>query len=129
MYARSYYPEREELPKNYSGTAFREEPKEPPCPEPPPEEPICPPREEEKNKNPWELPPSKKPIGSPLASLLGGLPFSVADLFPALFHREGESGEIGTEELLILGVAAILFFSKSGDKRFALLLLVLLFIK
>ena len=37
--------------------------------------------------------------------------------------------QIGPEELLILGLAAFLFFSKSGDKECAFLLLILIFIK
>ncbi len=36
--------------------------------------------------------------------------------------------KLGTEEILIIAVAAFLFFSKDGDKECALILLMLLFI-
>lgn len=131
MYARSYYPDREEIPKNYSGTAFREAPKEPAESEATVEasarQSAEPPKKE--IKNPWELPPPKKPPGGLLSFLLGGAPLNIGEMLPHLFKRkEVPERELGTQELLILGVAAILFFSKSGDKLFALLLLSLLFI-
>ena len=52
--------------------------------------------------------------GLPLFSGLGALPFKLPSL--------------SFEDLLILAVAAFLFFSKSGDKECAIMLAVLLFI-
>ncbi len=145
------------IPKNYGGTALREPPPpEPPMPpppiEPPPPPPPPPPREERRpepertapehaecppNKNPWELPPPKKNHGGGIFdSLFGALPLGgLGNLFPAIgswFSGEkgGDEGKgFATEDLLILAVAAILFFSKFGDKECALMLLFLLFIK
>ena len=114
MYTRSYYPDTGELPENYGGMAMR-------VSEPPPE-----PRESPKNedasepaglfgKNQGEL-SMKAPIFSSLLSRLG----TVAR--PLGIER------LGTEELLIIGVALYLLFSKSGDKECAVILLLLLLV-
>lgn len=159
MYARSYYPERDPetgIPKNYGGTALREgqkaevptiQPAIPAQPSPPPPPPCeettedadvatsahaeCAP-----NKNPWELPPPKKPRGGILDALFGTLPLGgLPDFFSSVGQwfsgGEKETARAGfsVEDLLILGVAAILFFSKSGDKECALMLLFLLVIR
>lgn len=157
MYARSYYPEKDPetgIPKNYGGTALRETRAEevpPPPPPPPPTAPPPPPREEENrccddpppapacppNKNPWELPPpQKKKPGGIFDSLFGMLPRGgFGGIFPAIGawfgaeKKEGEGTDFSGEDLLILAVAAILFFSKFGDKECALMLLFLLFIR
>ena len=114
MYTRSYYPDTGALPENYGGMAMR-------VSEPPPE-----PREPQKNeeasepaglfgKNQGEL-SMKAPIFSSLLSRLG----TVAR--PLGIER------LGTEELLIIGVALYLLFSKSGDKECAIILLLLLLV-
>lgn len=153
MYARNYYPEKDPetgIPKNYGGTALRDLPAaEQVPPSPPPSEESgrpdgtpsvptdCPPK-----KNPWELPPPQKKSGGIFDALFGLFPLGVpqsADgiggIFRALTARlagikSGGSG-IGfeSEDLLILALAALLFFSKSGDKECALMLLFLLFIR
>ena len=109
MYQRSYK-EGYHIPENYSGTAVEE------ClPYENIEEEVhsAPPRVEE------EIPCTcgereREPHLSKVKSLFSRLPFHMPRL-------EGE-------DLLILGVAALLFFSKDGDKECALLLLILLFI-
>ena len=54
-------------------------------------------------------------------------------VFKNLFSKDLNLGSLiptlGTEELLILALAAFLFFSKSGDKECALILLFLVFVK
>ncbi len=131
----------------------------PPPPPPPMPPPPPPPREEERpcaddppkpptperppNKNPWELPPPpKKKSGGIFDSLLGILPLGgfgghggFGGILPAVGawltgeKKEGEHAGFSGEDLLILAVAAILFFSKFGDKECALMLLLLLFIR
>ena len=149
MYARSYYPEKDPetgIPKNYGGTALRE----PPAPEvPPPEAPPAQkaPGEPAKecdvecnappaNKNPWELPPPKKGHGGIFDSLFGTLlPKEPGGIFSTIGtwltgeKKGADESRLSTEDLLILAVAAVLFFSKFGDKECALMLLFLLFIR
>ena len=63
---------------------------------------------------------------SPFKSMFsdGGIFSSIASKFKSL-----ESGfHLGTEEVLLLGLAAYLFFSKEGDKECAIILLLLVFI-
>lgn len=153
MYARNYYPEKDPetgIPKNYGGTALRDLPAAEQAPPPPPpseesERPVgtpsvptdCPPK-----KNPWELPPPQKKSGGIFNALFGlfplGIPQSadgIGGMFRALTARlagmKSEGAGIGfeSEDLLILALAALLFFSKSGDKECALMLLFLLFIR
>ncbi len=54
------------------------------------------------------------------------LPAGLFDKGFALFKKDGF--KLGTEEILILIVAAFLLFSKEGDKECALMLIMLLFI-
>ena len=107
MYQRTYK-EGYHVPENYSGTAVEEclpyENIEEVHSAPPPEEGSSCACEGEEHS----------PIGGKLRSLFERLPFHLP-------RFEGE-------DLLILGVAALLFFSKEGDKECALFLLILLFI-
>lgn len=61
--------------------------------------------------------------------------FENIPILSGIFGKGGLLGDIGihtptigTEEILILATAAFLFFSKSGDRECALILLLLLFI-
>lgn len=112
MYTRSYYPDTTELPENYGGMAMR------------PDEPIeenCA-TESERSESASITHDSvstglaKSPVFSSLFSRLGGL------------TRPLGIEKIGTEELLIIGVALYLLFSKSGDKECAIILLLLLLV-
>ena len=116
MYSRSFYPEIEEkptLPENYDGTAFLEAP--------------APQTENE------AVEASAKTDGEEDVSAVGGGFLSSLGRIPFLSGFFGNRGaikfpKIGSEEILILGTAALLFFSKEGDKECALMLLFLLFI-
>ena len=111
MYSRSFYPEGEEkqmLPENYDGTAFQnpltESGDEAEC--------SVSPKADGSVTETGALKGSSFPI---LSGLFGGLP-------------NIKIPSIGTEEIIILTVAALLFFNKDGDKECAILLLALLFI-
>ncbi len=56
------------------------------------------------------------------------LPF-LGGLLGGSRHLEGFFRDFGFEDLLLIGLALLLFFSKTGDKECALIILVLLFIK
>ncbi len=69
---------------------------------------------------------SATPKGKGLFSL-GGIGSALTGLFPSL--KRGKLIEsFGTEELLLIGAALLLFFSKEGDKECAILLILLLFL-
>ena len=136
MYTRSYYPEQEKLtvPDNYDGYAFSEEKSEPQTKEQTDNQENTAPL-----KAPWDIPiepaeekaeevlASPKEYESTFGGLVGRFPFLKSfgrfDLF-----KKGLS-DFGTEELLIIGIALFLLFSKSGDKECSLILLFLLFVK
>lgn len=103
MYTRSY-PEDDirSVPDGYVGNAFREEIE----------------RTEEKEDRKEE----SVSAGSFLEKLL---PTSLGNIFSGNLLK---NFHLGWEELLILGVAALLFFSRDGDKECALMLLLLIFI-
>jgi hypothetical protein len=124
MYSRSYYPdgERMSLPENYDGTAFLDrgnvEAEEP--------EAIA--SESEDKDTPVFKNTERHPDRQP--STYGSIPF-----LSGILGKGGMLGNlglrmpnIGTEEILILATAAFLFFSKSGDRECALILLLLIFI-
>lgn len=116
MYSRNFYPEQEEppsLPKNYDGTTFLPKPNE----DPPP---IDAQDAELEENNDTEQSVSSNGIFASLNRIpvLSGILNGAAFKLPKL----------GSEELLILAVSALLFFSKKGDKECALILLFLLFI-
>ncbi len=125
MYSRNYYADSQDglsLPENYDGTAFMNN--APPDVE---EETAQPVFNEAHSASAFERPggPKAKPHHhNEKPSLLSGI-----------FGHDGLFGNLGlsmpnfgTEEILIIATAAFLFFSKSGDKECALLLLLLLFI-
>ena len=101
MYTRSF-PEgadRVPLPSGYDGTAFEKEEAE--C--------FASVREENEDKGLL----SKIPLFKGIRGL---------DSFKLPF-------EIGAEELMLIGIALLLFFSKDGDRECAVLIAILLFIK
>jgi hypothetical protein len=109
MYTRSYGQDNEgmPLPSGYDGTLFEKEISEKA------EEVIEKCEEEGENKT------------------------AVSGLFsrlPQLFGFKGQDllrtpVRLGTEELVLLGVALLLFFTKDGDRECALMIALLLFIK
>lgn len=128
MYSRSYYPESQErinLPGNYDGTAFMERQEEPSSDSP--KEVLF--TENEQSEGEQQVFRHTDDRGSFLSDL-GRSP-----LLSGIFGKDGLLGglglsmpSIGTEEILIIATAAFLFFSKSGDRECALILLLLLFI-
>ena len=104
--------EEARIPENYSGTSIKEEPNEE--------------RESEPTgANPWEkISESESEIEASK---------DVKRFFPPglgkLFSRGGIKAllpSIGTEEILIIALAAFLFLSRDGDKECAVMLLILL---
>ena len=117
MYSRNFYPELEEkprLPENYDGTAFSDNSHETK------EEAEC--SEIAENTHSDNIQAS----GDGLFSFLGRVPFLSG--FFGNGHGAIKFPKIGGEEILILAAAALMFFSKEGDKECALILLFLLFI-
>ena len=121
MYSRSYYPEIQghiTTPENYDGTAFSDKGNEEITER---DSPCC-----------ADVETSGQSNGT------GGGIFSALTESPLLSGIFGKGGllggiglsapHIGTEEILILATAAFLFFSKSGDRECAIILLLLLFI-
>ncbi len=105
MYTRSYdEPGKISLPDGYSGTMLEGDPREMP-------------------KEAAEERDAVSASASPLGAFSSFLPKGLLGLFGG-----GKGIHIGTEELLILGAAAFLFFAKDGDKECALMLLLLIFI-
>ena len=118
MYTRSYYPgEPEEIrvPENYDGTAF---------PEKKPEEADA---AENERKTPEEVETSTTRKGdSPLSSIFSAFPLRLP--FAQKSHGKGPLGiDIGLEEILIIGIALFLFFTKDSDRELALILLLSIF--
>lgn len=138
MYTRAYYPKEDKInvPENYDGNAFREEsvktdieeaptlqkeeaiPLHAPWDNPPPEE-----NSEEKSEAVMGKPKSEGVFGT----IFKRLPIS--NLFSGFGGLKNGLSDIGTEEILIIGVALFLLLSKGGDKECAVMLLLLLFIK
>lgn len=105
MYTRNYYDGSESsMPQGYDGIALRPEPRE--------LEPAI-----EQTSVPFDEKAKKQGNGGVLQGILGTLHLSLPSL-----------DKIGYEEILILGIAAFLFFSADGDKECALILLALLLI-
>lgn len=106
MYTRNYFDGGEVgMPRGYDGIALRGEVSEP-------EEtaPLA-------IVNSEARPADEKTGGGILSGLLGNLHIGLPSL-----------DKIGYEEILILGIAAFLFFSADGDRECALILLALLLI-
>lgn len=158
MYAQEFKEDKTALPAHYGGTAFAPREPQPKSAEPiercaaeegarEPTEPCASAAEE--TRNPWETPTvplaaqqredaqtgAEEGRGGRISpSLLLSLPriLSSSDLFTrALQMLSGMRAHLlrgGTEDLLILAIALILFFSKNGDKECAILVLLLLFV-
>ena len=138
MYTRNYYSENEKIsvPENYDGNAFNEkkETRESKAEQAPPVKEELPPL-----RAPWDMskyddrsvaeeamaiPRSHEGfLGELMGKMTFGSLFRKGDLFKNAFS------DFGTEELLIIGVAFFLLFSKNGDKECAFILLFLLFVK
>ena len=117
MYSRSFYPEANEssIPENYVGNAFSEIATSEAVEE---EKPT-----QDENST---MPTVSLPGNDGLFSSITRIPF-----LSSLFKGDGgflKWPKIGSEEILIIAIAALMFFSKDGDKECALILLFLLFI-
>lgn len=122
MYSRSYFPDGEgrlSLPENYDGCTFREDSTKF-------EEQTA----EDLSSKPENSPESVRQNDRAAPVSLGDIP-----ILSGLFGKGSLLGglnlripTIGTEEILLIATAAFLFFSKSGDKEVALILLLLLLI-
>ena len=140
MYSRNYQAgEIPSLPESYSGVAFRE-------PEPIPDDaPKSVPRSADVKFTTSPAPPDPNlstsvesvPKSEPETVETGGILSGIMDALPLKGLFSGLSGfnlgklsptKIGTEEILLIGLALFLFFSKEGDKECSLLLILLLFI-
>ena len=112
MYTRNFYKEDGGIfvPENYDGIALREERE---AAKDTPDKDKCAGACEEKRES--------ESVFSPLK--YGGikLPFDIGNLFSGF--------TLGLEEILIIGLAAFLFFNSDGDKECAIMLLLLLFVK
>ncbi len=106
MYTRNYYNEPVALPSDYDGIALRENQNEP--------EPL---QEDVPAHKEIHQRDSKKSSGGFLEGLFGNLHIGLPSL-----------DKLGYEEILIIAVAAFLFFSEGGDKECAVLLILLLLI-
>ena len=94
-------------------------------------------------KNPWEREAVEAPaaadgsgesvsasVGARESGLFSGIPF-LSGLFGGgniPFLSSVKMPRIGIEEILIIGAALLMFFSKNGDKECAIILALLLFI-
>lgn len=115
MYTRSFYPEGEDalkqLPENYGGVTFNR------------------PEAEDGGEAVEAGAPAGAPPGEKksIFSSLGRLPFlSRLDGLP--FLSTLGLNRLGTEELILIGAALYLFFSKDGDRECAVILLLLLLV-
>lgn len=106
MYTRSYAPDDEKLtlPTGYDGTAFEKDTEQP-------EERECIKREEKSETGAGIL--SRIPLFRGSGSL---------EKFKLPF-------DINSEDLVLIAVALLLFFTKEGDRECALMIALLLFIK
>ena len=140
MYSRSYQAgEIPTIPESYSGVAFRE-------PEPPVEDA---PRGVAKSADirfttaPEPPDPNltatavAEPTPAPETAPMGGILSAIGDILPFKGLFSGGSGlgldklgltKLGTEEILIIGLALFLFLSRDGDKECAIILVLLLLI-
>lgn len=120
MYTREYNRESGGIliPESYGGVTFSDPPRDE-------ERGAEPPRGECRTEN--DAPPKRGRIDGTLQAFRDLLPKGLGAFFAP---REGEGGRFfGTEELLLLGLAAFLFFSGEGDRECALILMILVFIR
>ena len=116
MYTRNYFEGGEGgMPRGYDGVALRSEPMTD-------AEDIAP--REVIHEEAKEV--SAKPGGGIFSRRSGGGIFG--GIFDSLHLSLPSLDKIGYEEILIIGIAAFLFFSADGDRECALLLLALLLI-
>ena len=140
MYSRSYKQDGDgiSIPDSYAGVAFRE----PDVPEIPDDAPRSVAKSLDVRFTAPEPPDPNltasaeaKPEKSEDTVATGGFLSSVMDKLPIKSFFSGmDFGKlsflrIGTEEILIIGLAIFLFLSRDGDKECAILLLLLLFIR
>ena len=140
MYSRSYSQDKDgiSIPESYAGVAFRE-PEAPEIPEDAPRslaksadirftspEPPDPKLTASSKPEPEE---SEEVVatGGFLSSLMDKLP--IKNIFSSFDIGKMGLFKIGTEEILIIGLALFLFLSRDGDKECAVLLLLLLLIR
>jgi hypothetical protein len=117
MYSRSYTDGEIIIPEKYSGTALEEIEKD---------------KESDTKKSECEdMHMNNAPCGEIKKDKinLSGMTDIVKCIFGNHDDKENFLSGIGFEEILILGMAIYLFFSKRSDKECALILLALLFIK
>lgn len=131
MYTRSYYTDDEKIrvPENYDGLAIEKEPTREEA-----EERVndAPEPSNIKFKAPWEdIEKEDKTTEEAVSRAVhqGGIFDKIPTLFDGIFKKGLFDIKIGTEELLIIGIAAFLLFSKNGDRECSVLLLLLLFVK
>jgi hypothetical protein len=103
MYARSYDNEPTAIPPHYNGVAFTD-------------------------KLPEPADTVKKAPDAPSETVSASGGGILSGLFGADILGKIGLSRIGTEEILLIGAAAFLFFSRDGDKECALLILILLFL-
>ena len=133
MYTRSYYSNDEKLsvPENYDGNAFGDEKKD-----------IASQSEEKETYKPVEnnIQPPRRETSEKTEAVIGnaregGLFNTIlqkshlGNIFGKIDIFKNGFSDIGTEEILIVGIALFLLFSKSGDKECAVMLLLLLFVR
>ena len=121
MYTRAYFPDEEKIkvPENYVGNAFGEE------------------RAEGEKDGTGECKAEEMPSGEAVhtmrrtdgafGSIFKGR--TLGSLFGGFDIFKGAFSNIGTEEILIIGIALFLLLSEGGDKECALMLFFLLFIR
>ncbi len=137
IYSRTYYGEKIDgiaVPDGYDGTALTEgkaqgEPVSIPHTEPPKREvKISPSTVPEENEGQTEQASADEHAPFSLGGLFSRFGLSsFRTLLPNnLFHS---FENFGLEEILIIGIAAFLLFSKSSDRELALMLLFLIFVK
>lgn len=141
MYSRNYYPTETEIkvPENYDGTMFSDnqnykddtesmKEKNPPTIKAKKEtKHLC-----DENGNEFEsvLKSEQTNKESKQRSFFGSDFFNIIKGFiPQTRDLKSLVPKIETEELIIIGIAAFMFFSKNGDRECALILLALIFIQ
>ena len=127
MYTRSYFPEEERInvPDNYDGSAFGGEGMDTGLTnvQPSVAEPKVSPRDvptfAEEAVASEEVHEEKAESAGTFGSIL---PSGLGNLF------KFDKLKIGSEEILLIGIALFLLFSKDGDKECAIMLILLLFV-
>lgn len=140
MYSRSYKQDGESIsiPESYGGVAFRE-PEVEPVPDDAPRSlaksadiRFTSPEPPDPNlTSSLEAEPAKSEetvaTGGFFSSIMDKMP--IKNLFSGIDIGKLGLSRIGSEEILIIGLALFLFFSRDGDKECAVLLLLLLLIR